>query len=121
MRRNLTISFDDGFIEWLDGQRGKTSRGAYLEAACPKARHIETIPQTWAAPAKDKRSPDPQTEASAVADRQMGKSPEESIAAAKSFWPPSEITAADVEAAEAERQARVKPSLQRPIIQKSGT
>lgn len=31
MRRNLTISFDPGFIERMDAQRGDLSRGRYLE------------------------------------------------------------------------------------------
>ena len=31
MRRNLTISFDEAFIDLMDRERGKLSRGKWLE------------------------------------------------------------------------------------------
>ena len=31
MRRNLTISFDEQFVAWMDGARGKVSRGQFIE------------------------------------------------------------------------------------------
>src|ERR1700753_2203268 len=50
MRRNLTISFADDFIVYMDSQRGKTSRGVWLELNCPGPAR---------APAKADRSPEP--------------------------------------------------------------
>lgn len=35
MRRNLTISFDPEFIEHMDADRGKLSRGKFIEALMP--------------------------------------------------------------------------------------
>lgn len=38
MRRNLTISFDEAWINFMDGRRGKMSRGTWLEAHAGQAR-----------------------------------------------------------------------------------
>jgi hypothetical protein len=42
MRRNLTISFDEGFIVELDRKRGSVSRGRWLEEASGRA--VELAP-----------------------------------------------------------------------------
>jgi hypothetical protein len=98
MRHKVTLSLDEDWVAEIDRQRGLVPRSRYVEM-------ISGIPSsslTVRRPAKDERSPDPQREARAVAERQLGKSPEESIAAVQ-------------------RAQSVKPPLPRPIIQKRGT
>lgn len=129
MRRKVTLNLDESFVAMLDAARGHVPRSRYIEqlalaegeSATSQANYAramlavsqgadpESGPLIIKSPAKDERSPEPQAGSEASQE-----SP-------KSFWPPSEITAADVEAAEAERRARVKPPLPRPIIQKRGT
>jgi hypothetical protein len=43
MRRNLTISFDDDFIKFLEKSRGGFARGRYIEAALrgPGGRDVQ--------------------------------------------------------------------------------
>lgn len=203
MRRNLTISFDEHFIEWMDEKRG-SSRGKWLEdiargdgpriGPTPKDERSPVSPEQfktgqpfgppvtidcadcegsgttyWSDEAPSGEAigdftdcakcegvgkvvaPAPTMRISAQAlsfgpdaareREEMGKTPEESIEAAKSFWPPSEMAHVDLDAVRAEqaerrerrqtgapeaglldtqpvRKSLAKPPLQRPIIQK---
>lgn len=119
MRRKVTLNLDESFVAMLDAARGHVPRSRYVEqlalaegeSATSQANYARAMlavsrgadpengPLVIKAPAKDERSPEPQREAHAAAERQMGKSPEESIAAVQ-------------------RAQSVKPPLPRPIIQK---
>ncbi len=55
MRRNLTISFGDGFIRWMDDERDE-SRGAFLEAVCQHDLGWEAmVPSSGGSPGVDRK------------------------------------------------------------------
>lgn len=126
MRRNLTISFDEQFIDKMDAVREKKSRGKWLEDIVIPAEALPALPTRQerarreaedkssnppisdavrhGTPGQYKRSPEPDAQfLDELAELQVPKENEREATQS----PPT-------------AQGAAKPPLQRPIIQKRG-